>query len=68
MGLAADLLPYRQQGLNWLQYLREFQLAGILAMQQRKQALADGLYQRGGNHEPRWSEQDLELLFEPLDA
>ena len=68
VGLAADLLPYRQQGLNWLQYLREFQLAGILAMQQRKQALADGLYQSGGNQEPRWSEQDLELLFEPLDA
>jgi len=32
------------------------------------QALADGLYQSGGNHEALWSEQDLEMLFEPLDA
>jgi ERCC4-related helicase len=40
----------------------------IHAMQQRKQALADGLYQGGGNHEPRWNEQDLEMLFQPLDA
>lgn len=39
----------------------------IHAMQQRKQALADGLYQ-DGNHEPRWSEQDLEMLFQPMDA
>jgi superfamily II DNA or RNA helicase len=40
----------------------------IHAMQQRKQALADGLYQSGGNHEPRWNEQDLEMLFQPMDA
>ncbi len=35
----------------------------ILAMQQRKQTLADGLYQNGGNNEPQWNEQDLEELF-----
>jgi superfamily II DNA or RNA helicase/uncharacterized Zn finger protein len=27
----ANLRPYQQQGLNWLQFLREFQLGGILA-------------------------------------
>ncbi|MDX8397493.1 MAG: SNF2-related protein [Mariprofundaceae bacterium] len=30
-GLAAELRPYQQQGLNWLQFLREYQLSGILA-------------------------------------
>ena len=30
-GLQATLRPYQQQGLNWLQFLREHQLAGILA-------------------------------------
>jgi len=39
----------------------------IHAMQQRKQALADGLYQPDGNNELQWNEQDLEVLFEPLD-
>lgn len=39
----------------------------ILTMQQRKQALADNLYQKGGNQEPTWSEADLESLFTPLD-
>ncbi len=29
--LTATLRPYQQQGLNWLQFLRKFQLAGILA-------------------------------------
>ncbi|MFN7141145.1 MAG: DEAD/DEAH box helicase, partial [Limisphaerales bacterium] len=29
--LRADLRPYQQEGLNWLQFLREYQLAGILA-------------------------------------
>jgi len=29
--LRATLRPYQQQGLNWLQFLREFNLAGILA-------------------------------------
>ncbi len=30
-GLQATLRPYQQQGLNWLQFLREYNLAGILA-------------------------------------
>jgi superfamily II DNA or RNA helicase len=30
-GLKADLRPYQQQGLNWLQFLREVGLGGILA-------------------------------------
>jgi len=30
-GLQATLRPYQQQGLNWLQFLREHRLAGILA-------------------------------------
>lgn len=30
-GLDATLRPYQQQGLNWLQFLREYELAGILA-------------------------------------
>ena len=38
----------------------------IQAMQQRKQALADGLYQQGGDQSPQWSSQDLEELFGPL--
>ncbi len=38
----------------------------IHAMQRRKQALADGLYQAGGNDELQWNEQDLEALFGPL--
>ncbi len=29
--LKAKLRPYQQQGLNWLQFLREYDLAGILA-------------------------------------
>jgi hypothetical protein len=29
--LQASLRPYQQQGLEWLQFLREFRLAGILA-------------------------------------
>lgn len=29
--LQAKLRPYQQQGLNWLQFLREYDLAGILA-------------------------------------
>jgi len=31
VGLQATLRPYQQQGLNWLQFLRTHQLAGILA-------------------------------------
>ncbi len=38
----------------------------IHAMQQRKQALADGLHQPDGNNEPQWSEEDLDALFGPL--
>jgi superfamily II DNA or RNA helicase len=30
-GVQAELRPYQQQGLNWLQFLREHGLAGILA-------------------------------------
>jgi superfamily II DNA or RNA helicase len=30
-GFTATLRPYQQAGLNWLQFLREFKLAGILA-------------------------------------
>ncbi|MGR9014782.1 MAG: DEAD/DEAH box helicase [Gammaproteobacteria bacterium] len=29
--LQADLRPYQQQGLNWLQFLREYNFSGILA-------------------------------------
>ena len=29
--LSATLRPYQQEGLNWLQFLREYELAGILA-------------------------------------
>jgi superfamily II DNA or RNA helicase len=38
----------------------------ILAMQQRKQRLADGLYQADGDQEPQWNEEDIETLFGPL--
>ena len=31
IGLKTDLRPYQQEGLNWLQFLREYNLAGILA-------------------------------------
>ena len=30
-GLKAELRPYQQEGLNWLQFLREYELGGILA-------------------------------------
>lgn len=29
--LQASLRPYQQEGLNWLQFLREYELAGVLA-------------------------------------
>ncbi len=39
----------------------------ILALQQKKQALADGLYRKGGKKEGfQLSDQDLQVLFEPL--
>ena len=31
VGLIAELRPYQQSGLNWLQFLREYRFAGILA-------------------------------------
>lgn len=39
----------------------------ILAMQQRKQQLADGLYRAQGPQEPQWSEAEIETLFAPLE-
>jgi len=39
----------------------------IQRLQQRKDALAEGLHRDGETSEPRWSEQDLEALFEPLE-
>jgi len=38
----------------------------ILALQQRKQELADSLLDRKGASAPQWSEEDLQMLFEPL--
>ena len=39
----------------------------ILALQRKKQALADGLYRKGGKKEGfQLSDQDLQVLFEPL--
>jgi superfamily II DNA or RNA helicase len=38
----------------------------ILAMQARKQALADGIHQHGGVKSPLWSAEDIDLLFTPL--
>jgi superfamily II DNA or RNA helicase len=38
----------------------------ILAMQQRKQRLADGLYQADSSQEPQWNDEDIEALFGPL--
>ena len=40
----------------------------IHAMQLRKQALADTLYGDQSAAEPQWTEDDLELLFQPLPA
>ncbi len=38
----------------------------IQAMQARKQALADSLFDRTGGMQAGWTDADLELLFEPL--
>jgi SNF2 family DNA or RNA helicase len=38
----------------------------IQAMQHRKQALADSLYENDGGSEPQWNERDLAELFGPL--
>ncbi len=38
----------------------------IQAMQQRKQALADGLYQASGRQQPQWSGEDVDELFGSL--
>ncbi len=40
----------------------------IQVMQQDKQALADSVFEKEGNSEPRLSEQDLEQLFSPLEG
>jgi SNF2 family DNA or RNA helicase len=40
----------------------------ILAMQQSKQRLADGLYQAKSSQQPQWDEEDIEALFGPLQA
>jgi superfamily II DNA or RNA helicase len=40
----------------------------IVAMQQRKQRLADGLYQAENNQDTPWSEEDIDALFAPLQA
>ncbi|MFV0278009.1 MAG: SNF2-related protein, partial [Parahaliea sp.] len=49
-GLAAQLRPYQQQGLDWLQLLREYGLAGVLAddmgLGKTVQALAHLLLER----------------------
>jgi SNF2 family DNA or RNA helicase len=38
----------------------------IQAMQARKQALADSLFDRSGGMQASWTDADLDLLFEPL--
>jgi superfamily II DNA or RNA helicase len=38
----------------------------IQAMQARKQALADSLFDRNGGMQANWTDADLDLLFEPL--
>ena len=38
----------------------------IQTLQERKQALADGLYDSGGGANPQWTEEDVEELFRPL--
>ena len=38
----------------------------IQALQERKQALADGLYDSSGSANPQWTEEDVEELFRPL--
>ncbi|MDZ7826180.1 MAG: DEAD/DEAH box helicase [Gammaproteobacteria bacterium] len=38
----------------------------IQRLQRQKDALAEGLHRHGGTGEPRWTEQDLEALFQPL--
>jgi len=38
----------------------------IQVMQQRKQALADGVYGPGEGQEPQWSPEDLDTLFAPM--
>ncbi|MCF6281735.1 MAG: SNF2-related protein [Candidatus Polarisedimenticolaceae bacterium] len=49
-GLKASLRHYQQQGLNWLQFLREYQFAGILAddmgLGKTVQTLAHLLYEK----------------------
>ncbi len=50
-GLNAELRPYQQEGLNWLQFLREYNLGGVLAddmgLGKTIQALAHLLVEEG---------------------
>ncbi|MEJ2619544.1 MAG: DEAD/DEAH box helicase [Candidatus Thiodiazotropha sp.] len=40
----------------------------ILAMQQSKQRLADGLYEANNSQQPQWNEADIETLLGPLQT
>jgi SNF2 family DNA or RNA helicase len=55
--LRATLRPYQQEGLNWLQFLREYELAGILAddmgLGKTVQALAHLLAEKGSGRADR---------------
>ena len=56
-GLCTELRPYQQDGLNWLQFLREFELGGILAddmgLGKTVQALAHLLVEKNSNRMDR---------------
>ncbi len=57
-GLRVRLRDYQQQGLDWLQFLREYRLAGVLA---------DSLFNESEGSEAGWTEEDLVTLFAPLE-
>ncbi len=56
-GLATELRPYQRQGLDWLQFLREYDLGGILAddmgLGKTVQALAHLLLEQEGGRTDR---------------
>lgn len=56
-GLATELRPYQRQGLDWLQFLREYDLGGILAddmgLGKTVQALAHLLVEQEGGRGDR---------------
>jgi len=56
-GLATELRPYQRQGLDWLQFLREYDLGGILAddmgLGKTVQALAHLLIEQEGGRADR---------------